>query len=141
MPHNRCLRYLNTFIFVCIRLAVAIFYCGWLIPSGVRMYGFTLTLNHDNWWHDGKHGPFFTNCSPFNALVCWLLWMGIEFSFYVMCLYAFILVVCGGIGLAVNFVKNPEAMIKGFKVFFKIMWELWLSYLFAKQNDIQGIIA
>jgi len=100
MPNNRCLRYINTFVFVCIRLVIAVYYIWWLVPGMFHMFCFTMTLQKENWWHS-KTEPIFTNCSPYNAFFCWLLWISMEFTFYVLGMYGII----GCIALVVLVVK------------------------------------
>ena len=48
------------------------------------MFCFALTLQKANWWHS-KTDPFFTNCSPFNCLVTWFIWFGMETTFWLLC--------------------------------------------------------
>jgi len=76
-----------------------------MLPSMFWMFCFSMTLFKENWWHH-KTDPFFTNCSPYNALICWFLWLIFEMSFWILCFYAIIL----SIFLIVGIVKGCAAL-------------------------------
>jgi len=48
-------------------------------------YGLILKETSDiqikNWWKDSDE-PFITNCSYFNAVICWILWLIFTFQLY-----------------------------------------------------------
>lgn len=92
MPTFRCLRLSMTFVFVCIRLAIAVYYVFWLIPSMFRLFMFALTLQEANWWKK-QNDPFFTNCSPYNAFITWILWISFEITYWVFIIYGIILII------------------------------------------------
>jgi hypothetical protein len=75
----------------------------WLAPAYFRVFMFAMTLQKENWWHS-KNEPFFTNCSGFNAFVCWWMWICLEMVYYTLCLYALILV-CGIVAGTVSIIK------------------------------------
>jgi len=102
------------------------------------MYCFAMTLQKYNYWHS-KTDPWITNCSPYNAFICWVLWLAFEFMFYVLCVYAVLFSILLVVRL-VKLSKNPAEGCKGIKTGLNIMWELFMSYLFAKQIDLAAII-
>jgi len=59
--------------------------------------------------------------------------------FYVLCVYAVLFAILLVVGL-VKLSKNPAEGCKGIKTGLNIMWELFMSYLFAKQIDLAAII-
>ena len=68
--------YLYRMTLVLVRLAILGYMYGFLMVSVCFMQVVPQTwhLNNKNWWKTSEE-PFFTNCSLFNAAVCWLLWL------------------------------------------------------------------
>ena len=137
MPHNRCLRYINTFIFVCIRLAITIYLIFWLIPEWFKVFLFAMTLNRENWWHS-KTEPWITNCSGYNAFVTWWLWICFELTFWVFCFYGILLTCALMVGLF-KCSTNPVESCRNFGIGCRAFWEVYVSFLFARQIDMSRV--
>ena len=107
MPNNRCLLFCNTALFVFIRLVIS-FYCFFeLWPSWISLRKFNATLTKVNWWKDGAHVHFFTNCSPYNMLVCWCIWFVLKICTGVLFILACMLLI-NILTLFVIFIRNAE---------------------------------
>jgi hypothetical protein len=132
MPHRKCLRYTLTLTFVTLRLILAVLYTFWFLPRFIYLFLYAMELQKLNMWHS-KSEPFFTNCSPFNALIAWILWVSFEITYYVFSFYALLLL----LGVAILLVKiltgnsRETCLICGFII--EILRDVWISYLFAKQ--------
>jgi hypothetical protein len=49
-------------------------------------------MNHENWWKYPDE-PFITNCSAFNAMICWSMWtFSRMFIFFFMYIFPFVLI-------------------------------------------------
>lgn len=90
-------------------------------------------LDQTNWWKY-SHEPFITNISKFNAIVCWLVWMGID-TFNLICIFTVIAFVWATINLMI---KNGIRVVgleasKVCRLHFYQLLEGFKSYIIGRQ--------
>ena len=91
MPNNIIVMGVNVVLFVCVRIVMAVYYLCHIIPGFFYMFYFALSLQTKNWWHQ-KDEAWITNCSPYNAFICWILWFCIEVLFCILCIYGVVFI-------------------------------------------------
>ena len=77
----KCLDVLLLLILMVMRTAMILYQFIVLLPLSWKFIKMTYYLNQENWW---KHPdePFFTNCSIFNAILCWVMWLVLRFYIF-----------------------------------------------------------
>ena len=89
---------IKTFFFV-VRLIAMIYLFFVIVPDFFHLLRETWQLNSKNWWKENEEN-FITNCSAFNAIMCWLLYSVFAFLlFFVICFYIPIVIVVNLIAL------------------------------------------
>ena len=68
-----CLDKLLLLVLMVLRLCMLIYLFKELFPVIIEVCKLTYHLNEENWWTNPDE-PFFTNCSAFNAFICWFAW-------------------------------------------------------------------
>lgn len=83
----KCIDYSLTFILICLRICLILFYFFVLVPKACKIVNYTWKFNKINTWQDPDNEPFFTNCSLFNAFTCWYLYCAYMFLIYILMIY------------------------------------------------------
>ena len=94
-----------------------------------------MKLETKNWWQKGQ--GFVTNCSVFNCLVAWLIWLPIEICYYVIviiiCVICIVFIVLlvktiikGNLAYCCKIVKEVIVLICTFP---RYAWAFVVSYI------------
>ena len=89
---NACvIKQLCQIIFVILRFATLALFVGNILPSFFDLIGSTWSLTSKNWWVSEEE-DFYQNCSLFNAIVCWFIWLFFSLVIYFSLFVSFVII-------------------------------------------------
>mmetsp|Transcript_18471 Transcript_18471/g.31612 ORF Transcript_18471/g.31612 Transcript_18471/m.31612 type:complete len:83 (-) Transcript_18471:463-711(-) len=66
----------------------------WVLPDFLEVLSLTWNMTQSNWWRSSEE-PFWGNCSAFNALVAWSIWLLYITIEYLIIIFFIILIIFG----------------------------------------------
>lgn len=137
----RCLDKSLTVFLVILRIILLCYNIFYVIPDIVSFVKMCYYLNQVNTWHY-YHEPFFTNCSAFNALCCWIGW-----SFWIVIIYFFVaMIYMVAVYIGVVILAEPDVFLRKYREFvngpaqrlLKQSWDKLNSFIMGKYFDSEA---
>ena len=69
---------------ICLRIYILYNYIFIQLPQTYKLCLYTYHFNQTNSWQNPKNEPFLTNCSLFNAFICWYFYIALITIIYVI---------------------------------------------------------